>query len=171
MSKPKPSAQQSQLQALVICDTFSSLFGDTTEHFPEILLPICNEPLLHYTLQFLASQPVSEIIIASANSSELVSQYLQYSFFFCSFNLFPFLSFLFLFFARQSQWGSWETPTITFVQLQNVHNVPDCFNQIADQDIITGDFIFVLGGIVSNVDMTPYIDFHKFTPCLLFFFQ
>ena len=95
MSKAKPSVQPSTpLQALVICDTFSSLFGDTTEHFPEILLPICNEPLLHYTLQFLASQPVSEIIVASANSSDLVSQYLQYSFFFSHFNRFTFLFFL-----------------------------------------------------------------------------
>ena len=96
MSKAKagPSHQSKTLQALIICDSFSNEFGAPADRLPEILFPICNAPLLHYSLEFLVSQPVSQIFVISCNRSDLVSQYIQFVNFLFS------LSFFFSFFSE-----------------------------------------------------------------------
>lgn len=69
---------------------------------------------------------------------------------------------------RNSQWKSWETPKITFRTIKNVNTLPECFAKIADQGFINSDFIFCHGGIVTNIDMSSYISFHKY---VFFFFK
>ena len=83
MSNDKRTAKPQQLQALLFCDSFTSAFGSPAEILPEILFPVSGTPLLHYTLEFLVSQPVSEIIVASCYNSSYVQYYLQFVYSFC----------------------------------------------------------------------------------------
>ena len=70
--------QEQPLQALLICDTFTDGFGPATQYVPEMLFPLCNVPLIHYTLQFLVSQPVSEIFVVSCKKHNILQRYLMF---------------------------------------------------------------------------------------------
>lgn len=81
MSKGHRLVESTKLQALLLCDSFHGGFAPVSDEIPEILFPVCNVPLLHYSLEFLTSQPVSEIFVVSCFKYQLVRQYLEFDFF------------------------------------------------------------------------------------------
>ncbi|KAJ1504417.1 hypothetical protein HMI54_007029, partial [Coelomomyces lativittatus] len=51
------------LQAVIIADSFDQRFMPLTLDLPRCLIPLCNVPLIDYTLEFLAVADVKEVFV------------------------------------------------------------------------------------------------------------
>ncbi|CAG8771561.1 11254_t:CDS:2, partial [Cetraspora pellucida] len=64
MPPPKTSGKnlesESTLQAVILADSFNERFRPITLDRPRCLLPLCNTPLIEYTLELLAVAGVQE---------------------------------------------------------------------------------------------------------------
>ncbi|KAK2958576.1 hypothetical protein BLNAU_6345 [Blattamonas nauphoetae] len=79
-------------------------------------------------------QPVSEIIIAASKKIDVIET-----------------------FIKNSQWSSWENPRISVIEVHPVESVTEFFSALRQEPRIQSHFVFTYGGIVSNLDLTPYI--------------
>ncbi|KNE70795.1 hypothetical protein AMAG_14913 [Allomyces macrogynus ATCC 38327] len=64
------------LQAVVVADSFDEKFMPLTRDLPRCLLPLCNVPLIEYTLEFLAVADVKEVFIVCCAHSDLIKEYI-----------------------------------------------------------------------------------------------
>ncbi|KAJ2336259.1 translation initiation factor eIF-2B epsilon subunit, GEF, partial [Coemansia sp. RSA 2671] len=55
--------EEKELKAVVLADSFDDLFQPLALNKPRCLLPLCNVPMIEYTLEFLAASGVAETII------------------------------------------------------------------------------------------------------------
>ncbi|KAJ2794135.1 translation initiation factor eIF-2B epsilon subunit, GEF, partial [Coemansia guatemalensis] len=66
--------EKEELKAVVLADSFDELFQPLSLNKPRCLLPLCNVPMLEYTLEFLALSGVVEaIIVCKAHADKLVA--------------------------------------------------------------------------------------------------
>ena len=61
---PDEVDQEDPLQAVVLCDVFNQRFAPLTLDHPRCLLPVCNVPLIEWTLESLASAGVQEVFLS-----------------------------------------------------------------------------------------------------------
>ena len=52
---PDDVRQEDPLQAVVLCDVFTQRFAPLTLDQPRCLMPVCNVPLIEWTLESLAT--------------------------------------------------------------------------------------------------------------------
>ncbi|KAH6816076.1 Trimeric LpxA-like enzyme [Perilla frutescens var. frutescens] len=67
------------LQAIVLADSFATLFRHITLERPKVLLPLVNAPMIEYTLAWLESAGVEEVFVFCCAHSKLVTDNLQNS--------------------------------------------------------------------------------------------
>ncbi|RHY36966.1 hypothetical protein DYB38_008192, partial [Aphanomyces astaci] len=51
------------LQAVLFADSWTNTFRPISLELPKVLFPLANVPMLEYTLEFLASNGVEEVLI------------------------------------------------------------------------------------------------------------
>ena len=71
--------KEDPLQAVVVADTFEIKFAPFSTERPRCLIPLANTPLIEYTLEFLASGGVQEVILYAGAHIEQVETYLNAS--------------------------------------------------------------------------------------------
>lgn len=54
--------REQKLQAILLADSFATAFRPITADNPKVLLPLVNVPMLEYTLEFLSSSGVEEVM-------------------------------------------------------------------------------------------------------------
>lgn len=70
--------EQDVLQAVVLADSYNHHFQPLTLQRPRCLLPLCNVPLLEWTLESLAIAGVKEVIVFCTTKAEMVKEALAY---------------------------------------------------------------------------------------------
>eukprot|EP00033_Pygsuia_biforma_P003820 GCRY01004187.1.p1 GENE.GCRY01004187.1~~GCRY01004187.1.p1 ORF type:complete len:695 (-),score=84.61 GCRY01004187.1:23-2107(-) len=125
--------EQEVLQALVILDDFGNELDPLTTETSRCLLPICNVPLLEYTLEFLDISCVEEVYLFCTQHKNQVKEYL-----------------------RDSRWSE-SKMTVHVITGQNCLSLGDAMRQVENMNIIRSDFILISGGVISNVDLGPLI--------------
>jgi translation initiation factor eIF-2B subunit epsilon len=129
------------LQAVVLADTFETRFSPFTFERPRCLLPLVNTPLIEYTLEFLASSGVQEVLLHAGSHSDQVEAYI-----------------------KASKWGTASSP---FKELMFVKCVATSIGDVMreldrNQDYrLTGDFLVVSGDVISNFPIEPALKAHK----------
>ncbi|KJE88922.1 translation initiation factor eIF-2B subunit epsilon [Capsaspora owczarzaki ATCC 30864] len=126
------------LQAVVIGDSFNSRFTPITMEQPRTLLPLCNAPLIDYTLEFLISANVQEIFVICCSHADLIKQYIE-----------------------GSQWVRRQGVTITCIVQPECLSVGDALRNIDQLAIIRSDFILVSGDLISNMKLAPVLATHR----------
>merc|ERR1711884_211153 len=71
--------QEDILQAIVIADSFNVRFAPITENKPRALLPLANTALLDYTLEFLCSSGIQQIIVFCCIHADQIKAHLKSS--------------------------------------------------------------------------------------------
>ncbi|KAI9193036.1 nucleotide-diphospho-sugar transferase [Polychytrium aggregatum] len=141
---PKSAANKSQLepdeilQAVIIADSFNRRFRPLTLDTPRCLLPLCNVPLIEYTLEFLAISGVQEIFVVCCAHHEQIKDYI-----------------------RSSKWGKTSLPRVVTIVSQELLSVGDALRSLDGKNILRGDFILVSGDIVSNMKLDKALEEHK----------
>lgn len=131
--------KEDPLQAVVIADTFETRFAPFSTDRPRCLVPLANTPLIEYTLEFLASGGVQEIIFYAGAHIEQVETYLN-----------------------ASKWLSTSSPFGKFTMLRCMAtSVGDMMRDLDQKQLITGDFVCVSGDVVSNFPITKALKAHR----------
>ncbi|KAI9291603.1 nucleotide-diphospho-sugar transferase [Neoconidiobolus thromboides FSU 785] len=139
-SKDKSSLNQEEdvLQAVVLADSFDSRFKPLTFDTPRCLLPLCNIPLIEYTLEMLVLSNVKDIYILCCAHSDKIKEYI-----------------------RNSKWGKSSNAKVTVIVTQQLLSVGDALRDIDSKSIIRSDFILLSGDIVSNMKLQEAVNAHK----------
>lgn len=127
------------VQAVVIADSFNKSFAPLTTDQPRALLPLVNLPLLDYTLEFLVSSGIQEIIVYCCVHADLIRQHL-----------------------KNSKWmNGLSGCEVKVISSEDCLSVGDALRDIDAKSIIKSDFVLVNGDIVSNVKLGDIINKHK----------
>ncbi|CED82551.1 Translation initiation factor 2B, epsilon subunit (eIF-2Bepsilon/GCD6) [Phaffia rhodozyma] len=143
-SIPQPAKEalekeQDVLQAVVLADSYNHHFQPLTQQRPRCLLPLCNVPLLEWTLESLAIAGVKEVIVFCTTKAEMVKEALKKSTF-----------------SRPS-----SPLTITTVVSPSALSTGDALRELDSMNIIKSDFILLSGDVVSNIDLKNAVEAHK----------
>ncbi|KAH9063386.1 nucleotide-diphospho-sugar transferase [Lactarius vividus] len=139
-SKDIPEEEAEVLQAVILADSFNKRFKPLTIDRPKCLLPICNTPLLDWTLEGLALAGVQEIFVICRSHPEQVKAAIQNS--------------------------KWSHPSsglkiVPVMTAKETFSPGDAMRDIYTHGIITSDFVLVSGDLVSNIRIDEVVRAHK----------
>ncbi|KAI9510867.1 nucleotide-diphospho-sugar transferase [Russula earlei] len=128
------------LQAVILADSFNKRFKPLTTDRPKCLLPICNAPLLDWTLEGLALAGVQEVFVICRSHAEQVKATIQHS--------------------------RWSHPSsglkiVPVMTAKETFSPGDAMRDIYTHGIITSDFVLVSGDLVSNIRIDEVVRAHK----------
>jgi len=128
------------LQAVILADSFNKRFKPLTTDRPKCLLPICNAPLLDWTLEGLALAGVQEIFVICRSHAEQVKAAI-----------------------RNSKWShsSSGLKIVPVMTAKETFSPGDAMRDIYTHGIITSDFVLVSGDLVSNIRIDEVVRAHK----------
>ncbi|KAL0005735.1 hypothetical protein SO802_013296 [Lithocarpus litseifolius] len=126
------------LQAILLADSFTTKFRPITLDRPKVLLPLVNVPMINYTLAWLESAGVEEVIVFCCAHSKQVINYLE-----------------------SSEWISHPNFSVTTIESHNSISAGDALRLIYERNVIHGDFVLISGDTVSNMSLTQVLKEHK----------
>ncbi|KAG2171432.1 hypothetical protein INT43_009093 [Umbelopsis isabellina] len=143
-SKLKQSHNETEaeqpLQAVVLADSYNSRFMPLTYEKPRCLLPVCNVPLIEYTLEFLAISGVQEVFVIATMHAEQIKAHIDSS--------------------------KWSRKNDSTLQVEVIHaseclSVGDALRELDARQLISTDFILVGGDVVSNMTLDKALEEHR----------
>ncbi|XP_042024310.1 translation initiation factor eIF-2B subunit epsilon-like isoform X1 [Salvia splendens] len=126
------------LQAILLADSFATLFRPITLERPKVLLPLVNAPMIEYTLAWLESAGVEEVFVFCCAHSKQVIEYLE-----------------------NSNWLNQPKFSVSTIESYNAMSAGDALRLIYEKNVVHGDFILVTGDTVSNMPLTQALKEHK----------
>ncbi|KAI9304462.1 nucleotide-diphospho-sugar transferase [Cunninghamella echinulata] len=144
---PKAKKQQQQgdeevqepLQAVILTDSYDDRFSPISHELPRCLMPLCNTPLIEYTLEVLATSDVQDVFIVCTTHIEKIKSYFE-----------------------QSSWMSSKCKlNVQIVQTPECMSVGDALRELDARQLITNDFILTSGDLVSNIKLDKAIEAHR----------
>src|SRR5574343_539516 len=69
--------ERDELTAVIIADSFTRSFWPITNDLPKVLMPLCNIPLLEYTLELVIRNNIKKVILFLSSQSPKVLEYIQ----------------------------------------------------------------------------------------------
>ncbi|KAJ2787331.1 translation initiation factor eIF-2B epsilon subunit, GEF [Coemansia interrupta] len=127
-----------QLMAIVMADSFDDLFQPLSLNKPRCLLPLCNVPMIEYTLEFLASSGVNETLVVCKSHAEAIKTYI-----------------------KQSKWARTHSPMkVKTKVVQQSRTVGEALREIDDAPF-RSDFILCTGVVISNMNLAPIMEMHS----------
>ncbi|KAF8334178.1 nucleotide-diphospho-sugar transferase [Cantharellus anzutake] len=127
------------LQAVILADSFNSRFQPLSMTKPRTLLPLCNIPLLNWTLEALIGSGVQQIFVFCCSHADLIKEAIS-----------------------QSRWslpnsGVKITPIVTPEAL----STGDVMRELDSKQIIASDFILISGDVVSTIPLQEVVREHR----------
>jgi len=124
--------------AVLLADSFASTFKPVTTDVPKCLLPLCNVPMIEYSLDWLSSNGVQEVIVFCCAHSLQVHNYIT-----------------------QSKWSAYPGMSVRIVSSEHCPSAGEALRMIYGLDVIHGDFILVHGDTVTTVNLRDALAAHK----------
>ncbi|KAI8332925.1 nucleotide-diphospho-sugar transferase [Chlamydoabsidia padenii] len=146
---PKNKRQQQQqqgdgefeepLQAVILTDSYDDRFLPISHEIPRCLMPLCNIPLIEYTLEVLAISDVRDVFVVCTSHIEKIKAYFE-----------------------QSTWMNAKGKlNVKIVQTPEVMSVGDALRELDARQLITNDFILTSGDLISNIKLDKAIEAHR----------
>lgn len=138
-SKKLKDLVDERFQAIVLTDSFETRFMPLTAVHPRCLLPLANVPLIEYTLEFLANAGVNEVYLMCSAHADQIQEYIE-----------------------NSKWMGDNSPfSVTTIMSIESRSVGDTMRDLDNRGLIAGDFLLVSGDVVTNMDFSKALQFHK----------
>ena len=122
-----------------MAESFSSKFKPMSHQKPKCLFPVANIPVLLYTVEFLASNGVNEVIIASATDKTVFEPLIRT--------------------VRESR-ALKDDLTVRPIPLHNPTSMAQALKDLSEMVDIKDNFILIQGDIISNASLGPAIKMH-----------
>ncbi|XP_047944614.1 translation initiation factor eIF-2B subunit epsilon-like [Salvia hispanica] len=126
------------LQAILLADSFATMFHPITLERPKVLLPLVNAPMIEYTLSWLESAGVKEVFVFCSAHANQVVDYLE-----------------------NSNWLNQPNFSVSTIKSCKAMGTGDALRSIYDMDVIHGDFVLVTGDTVTDMSLTEVLKQHK----------
>ncbi|CAO2837518.1 unnamed protein product [Amaranthus hypochondriacus] len=126
------------LQAILLADTFATIFRPITLERPKVLLPLVGIPMIEYSLAWLESAGVEEVFVFCCAHSNQVTRYLE-----------------------KSQWSNHPNMAVTTIESHNSISAGDALRLIYERNVIHGDFVLITGDTISNMSLAEAVQEHK----------
>ncbi|KAI8976815.1 hypothetical protein BDB01DRAFT_802670 [Pilobolus umbonatus] len=130
---------QQSLQAVILTDFFEEQFQPISYELPRCLMPVCNIPLIEYTMEMLAAVDVFEVFVVCINHIEAIKNYFEHS-----------------------EWMKANSRlTVQIVAAPECLSVGDALRELDARQLITADFILTSGELVSNIKLDVLLEEHR----------
>ena len=139
------------LQAVVLCDVFTQRFAPLTLDMPRCLMPVCNVPLIEWTIETLARAGVHEVFFLATWHVAQIRAYLE--------EKHPTLCK-----PPASRGGSSNTMSLqklTLIAVPEARSVGDMMRELDAHQVIKSDFVLMHGDAVGNLDLAAVVAAHK----------
>jgi translation initiation factor eIF-2B subunit epsilon len=121
-------------KAVIIADSFTNLLNPINDFLPEVLLPVCNIPILEYMIDFLLSNSIKEIIIVAKRHSSILKNYINKHY--------------------------KKTKQIKLIISDDFTEMGDCLRKIYSEKLIASDFVLIRGLVIANFNLEKVFDYH-----------
>ncbi|KAJ2720347.1 translation initiation factor eIF-2B epsilon subunit, GEF, partial [Coemansia sp. Benny D115] len=129
------------LKAVILADAFNDLFQPLSLNKPRCLLPLCNVPMIEYTLEFLASSGVKETLVVCKSHVDAIKEYLW-----------------------QSKWASsLSTMKIKTSVVKSANTLGEALREL-DETPFVSDFILCTGVVIANINIADIVNMHVENP-------
>jgi translation initiation factor eIF-2B subunit epsilon len=126
------------IPAVIFADSFDVFHQPLSLEMPRTLFPICNVPLLDHTIEFLASQGITEIYVFCCAHANKVKDHLNNSF-----------------------WLAQGLKLETIIR-DRAQSEGDALRELSDTRLLQkDDFVLVSGDGIANIDLKQVISLHK----------
>ena len=130
-------------QAILIAESFQSRFKPMSHEHPKALFPLANVPVIHYAIQFLVLNNITNIVIATplewkAQLKKQVDKLKQDSEF----------------------TGKYKRIKVTYFTLQDASNLGNTLREVNDFESLEEQFLVMYSDIVCNANIEPAIKMH-----------
>lgn len=130
--------REAPLQAILFADSFTETFRPISLEMPKVLLPLANVPMLEYSLEFLVSSGVKEVILFCTNHVEQIEAFIR----------------------EKSQVA--KRISVHCLSSPTCITAGDALREIDRQQLIQSNpFVLMSGDVVANVDLPAAIEEHK----------
>lgn len=130
--------REAPLQAILFADSFTETFRPISLEMPKVLLPLANVPMLEYSLEFLASSGVKEVILFCTHHVEQIEAFIR----------------------NDSQMA--KRIDVRCLSSPSCITAGDALREIDRQQLIQSNpFVLMSGDVVANVDLPAAIEEHK----------
>ncbi|KAG2230933.1 hypothetical protein BDF21DRAFT_357966 [Thamnidium elegans] len=126
-------------QAVILTDSFQDQFLPISHELPRCLMPLCNIPLIEYTLELLATVDIFEVLIVCTTHIDTIKTYFENS--------------------------DWMKPnsrlSIKIVPTPDCMSVGDAIRELDARQLISSDFILTSGELISNIKLEKVLEEHR----------
>ena len=129
--------ERDELIAVIIADSFTSTFWPITKDMPKALMPVCNIPLIEYTIELVIRNHIKHIFIFGCSHSSKINKYIQ------------------------SQ--KYRSVSIKYFSRPSCTSLGDIMRDLHLGKQIQNDFLMIFGDSVGNANLRDAIDQHKLT--------
>ncbi|KAL3149193.1 hypothetical protein ABBQ32_002021 [Trebouxia sp. C0010 RCD-2024] len=126
------------LSAILLADSFAQEFTPVTLERPKMLLPLVNLPMMDYTLEWLATAGVTEVLVVCCAHAEQVEAHL-----------------------KASNWAQRKFMKLTVLTAAACLSPGDALRFVDQKDLMKNDFVFVTGDVVASFDLQTALASHK----------
>ena len=142
-------AQDESLQAVVLCDAFSHRFSPLTLDHPRCLMPVCNTPLIEWTLEALAVAGVQEVFFLAAWHTSAIRTYLE--------THHPRLMRP----SSRTQNHATSLTRVSLIAVPEARSVGDAMRELDAHQVIKGDFLLMYGDAIGSLDLMSVVAAHR----------
>lgn len=132
--------EEQPLQAVLIADGFNRRFFPISKDQPRALLPLGNVAMIDYTLEFLTSTGVQETFVFCCWMSNKIKEHLL-----------------------KSKWCRPTSPNVVHIITSDLYrSLGDVLRDVDAKSLVRSDFVLVYGDVVSNIDVSPALQEHRY---------
>ncbi|ETV91245.1 hypothetical protein H310_14104 [Aphanomyces invadans] len=125
------------LQAVLFADSWTNTFRPISLEHPKVLFPLANVPMLEYTLEFLASNGVEEVLIFCTGNSAAIEAFLSTS-------------------------TTAQTVKTQIILSPSCLTAGDAIRELDRMQVVRSDpFILISGDVVSNMNLRGAVEAHE----------
>ncbi|KAJ2302985.1 translation initiation factor eIF-2B epsilon subunit, GEF [Coemansia sp. RSA 2706] len=128
--------EKEELKAVVLADSFDELFQPLSLNKPRCLLPLCNVPMIEYTLEMLAQSGVVEAIVVCKAHADKLAAYI-----------------------KQSQWARGQMKVVVRA-VRQATTLGDALRAVDESSAIMADFVLCAGVVISNMNLGRVVAAH-----------
>ncbi|KAI9316229.1 nucleotide-diphospho-sugar transferase [Dichotomocladium elegans] len=126
-------------QAVILTDSYDARFLPVSHEMPRCLMPLCNLPLIEYTLEILALINVQDVFVVCSSHIDKIKDYFEHS-----------------------NWLKPHNPlNVQIVQAPEAMSVGDALRELDSRQLITTDFLLTFGDLVSNIKLDKILEAHR----------
>lgn len=149
---PEDMAQEEPLQAVVLCDVFNQRFSPLTLDRARVLMPVCQVPLIEWTLESLAAAGVHEVFFLATWHIAQLREYLETH----HADLFRPAG------AKAPVVGNATSLTrISLLPVPEARSIGDAMRELDAHQVIKSDFVLMHGDALGHLDLASVVAAHR----------